>query len=71
MSAGSVFEMSSLETLSDARIALGLEGILSRRTRNHPASAKGPYLAVHHSAAQRERVRRIVEQVDASAVPRG
>lgn len=71
MSPGSVFEMSSLETLNDARIALGLEGILSRRTRNHPASAEGPYLAVHHPDAQRDRVRRIVEKVDAKAIARG
>lgn len=71
MPPGSVFEMSSMETLNDARIALGLEGILSRRTRNHPASANGPYLAVHHNAAQRDRVRRIVEKVDALAIPRG
>ena len=40
-----------MEKLQDARIALGLEGILSRRTRNHPASAVGPYLAVHHTAS--------------------
>ena len=71
MPPGSVFEMSSMEKLQDARIALGLEGILSRRTRNHPTSAVGPYLAVHHTPAQHDRVRRIVEQVDAMAIPRG
>lgn len=60
-----------MEALNDTRIALGLEGILSRRTRNHPTSAVGPYLAVHHTEAQRDRVRRIVEQVDALAIPRG
>jgi hypothetical protein len=63
--------MSSIETLNDARIALGLEGILSRRTRNHPSSAEGPYLAVHHNDAQRDRVRRIVEKVDEKAIARG
>lgn len=56
--------------LQDARIALGLEGILSRRTRNHPASAVGPYLVVHHTPTQRDRVRHIIEKVDAMAIAR-
>lgn len=67
---GSLFVMSSSTLLDQARSALAIEGIQSRRTRQPAEATTGPYLAVHHPDALLDQVRVIVRQADAFAVQR-
>lgn len=66
---GSIYEMSSVERLDAAKIALAREGIVSSRTRGQLDGA-GPFLGVRHNDAQTEHVRRIVREADNAAVKR-
>jgi len=66
---GSIYEMSSLERLEAAKVALAREGIVSSRTRGHLEGA-GPFLGIRHNDAQSDHVRRIVREADNAAVKR-
>jgi hypothetical protein len=67
---GSLFVMSSSKLLDDARTALSIEGISSRRAPQPASATTGPYLAVHHADALLDQVRAIVRDADAFAVQR-
>jgi hypothetical protein len=66
---GSIYEMSSVERLEAAKVALAREGIVSSRTKGTFESG-GPFLGVRHNDTQTEHVRRIVSAADKAAVKR-